>query len=47
MKHTLAATILAGALALPFAAAATDYTIMAPAAPAAAGTRHHARSRKR
>ncbi len=33
MKHTLAATILAGALALPFAAAAADYTIMAPAAP--------------
>jgi putative tricarboxylic transport membrane protein len=33
MKLTLAATILAGAIALPFAAAAADYTIMAPAAP--------------
>lgn len=33
MKLTLAATILAGAIALPLAAAAADYTIMAPAAP--------------
>ena len=33
MKHLVAATILAGALALPAAALAADYTIMAPAAP--------------
>jgi putative tricarboxylic transport membrane protein len=33
MKLTLAATILAGALVLPVAALAADYTIMAPAAP--------------
>jgi putative tricarboxylic transport membrane protein len=33
MKHFVAASILAGALALPAAALAADYTIMAPAAP--------------
>src|SRR5690606_37561687 len=33
MKHILAASILAGALALPVAVSAADYTIMAPAAP--------------
>ncbi len=33
MKLTLAATILAGAISLPLAASAADYTIMAPAAP--------------
>ena len=33
MKHIIAASILAGALALPAAAFAADYTIMAPAAP--------------
>ena len=33
MKHVIAASILAGAIALPFAAMAADYTIMAPAAP--------------
>ncbi len=33
MKHLFAASILAGALALPAAALAADYTIMAPAAP--------------
>src|SRR5690349_6809001 len=33
MKHLVAASILAGALALPAAALAADYTIMAPAAP--------------
>lgn len=33
MKHLLATTILAGALALPLAAQAADYTIMAPAGP--------------
>jgi len=33
MKHLLATTILAGALALPFMAQAADYTIMAPAGP--------------
>ena len=33
MKHLVAASILAGALALPAATLAADYTIMAPAAP--------------
>ena len=33
MKHFVATAILAGALALPAAAFAADYTIMAPAAP--------------
>lgn len=33
MKHFIASTILAGALALPLAAQAAEYTIMAPAAP--------------
>lgn len=33
MKHTIAASILAAALALPFAAQAADYSVMAPAAP--------------
>lgn len=33
MKHFIAASMLAGALALPAAALAADYTIMAPAAP--------------
>ena len=33
MKHLFAATVLAGALALPLAALAADYTIMAPAGP--------------
>ena len=33
MKHLVAASILAGALALPAAAFAADYSIMAPAAP--------------
>jgi len=33
MKLTLAATILAGAISLPLAGLAADYTIMAPAAP--------------
>jgi putative tricarboxylic transport membrane protein len=33
MKHLVAASILAGALALPAAALAADYSIMAPAAP--------------
>jgi putative tricarboxylic transport membrane protein len=33
MKHFVAASILAGAIALPAAALAADYTIMAPAAP--------------
>ncbi|MEO7223861.1 MAG: tripartite tricarboxylate transporter substrate binding protein [Devosia sp.] len=33
MKHFIAASMLAGAIALPLAAAAADYTIMAPAAP--------------
>jgi len=33
MKHTIAASMLAAALALPFAAHAADYAVMAPAAP--------------
>jgi putative tricarboxylic transport membrane protein len=33
MKHTIAASMLAAALALPFAAQAADYAVMAPAAP--------------
>lgn len=33
MKHIIASTILAGALVLPLAAQAADYTIMAPAGP--------------
>jgi putative tricarboxylic transport membrane protein len=33
MKHTIGALLLAGAIALPAAAIAADYTIMAPAAP--------------
>ncbi len=46
MKLTLAATILAGAISLPLAASAADYTIMALPPPAAAGTRHRAPCRK-
>src|SRR5688572_15488693 len=33
MKHTIGALLLAGAIAVPAAAIAADYTIMAPAAP--------------
>ena len=33
MKHFVATTILGAALALPLAAQAADYTVMAPAAP--------------
>jgi putative tricarboxylic transport membrane protein len=33
MTHTIAASMLAAALALPFAAQAADYAVMAPAAP--------------
>ena len=44
MKHVILGAALSAALAIP--AFATDYTIMAPAAPAAAGTARRARCRK-